>query len=334
MISIKRFKAQALLLFAILSFLGFTQAKEAHNFTGYYRELTPLCDKKLDANPQDLSRYSGIENCYEGKKHKTYYTEFWVIQNGANVCGVWESRGSKIYGGALVGIYRDGKASVFYEDGHALEGPAHRFMLEKNAKGILEVSDFDDYGFPKMVIKLTRLKTLPVDALLLEACRASESGPSQRLLKDFEFPTANRPNSEMIRKTFGDLSEKVIYKAPPAKAITIDKKIRSFRYVDDRSGNNFVPRDVLVRNLSNRPWFVKSHCYPESENYFSYRLRDRHGVVEKKYQGYALEAMDSHGGAKVNPNSTIRVLSCRFFSVEFDVDGDFHVAKDFDVIKN
>ena len=328
-------KTIAIFVLLGLAIGDFSHAKEAQNFTGFYRQQTPLCDKKLDVNPGDLPRYSGIDGCYEGKKRMGTAAKFWVIQNGSSICGYWELAANKVWSGALVGIVRNGNrnASVFYEDGHIFESDAPRYIFKKDIRGNLNVTDFDTYGFPANVTHLERMKTGAVDSEVIKKCKSDFLSPL-KINDAFEMVLNDRLDPEVIQKAFGDVSEKDIYKAPSVKSITINKQVRSFRYEDVRQDNNFVPRDVLVRNLSKRPWFVKSYCYPEAENYFQYRVKN-FGVPNSKYKDYSIEAMDeTNEGAKVNPGATIRVLSCRGFDVEFDPDGEFSVIKYFDIIKN
>jgi hypothetical protein len=303
---------------------GVAKVKDAPNFTGYYRQVTPLCDRKLDNNPRELSRYSGIHDCYEGKKRMGTAAKFWVIQNESRICGYWELAANKVWSGSLVGIVRNGNASVFYEDGHTFGGDAPRYIFKINISGDLKVTDLDFYGFPSNVTHLERMKTRTIDSELIKNCKP-DFLPPLKINEGGEMILNDRLDPETIQKAFGDVSEKVIYKAPSSKTITIDKQPKAFNYSDVRRDNNFVPRDVTVRNLSNRPWVVRSDCYPESENYFRFEFKNHLDEIKPRYAGYATKAMDDE--VQLKPGQTIRVLSCRSFGVYFEPHDEAEIIK-------
>jgi hypothetical protein len=318
-------------LFIFLSFIssGAVQAKEAQSFTGYYRELTPLCNEKAVENVADLPEYSGIRDCYEGKKRMGTAAKFWVIQNGQYLCGYWEIVAKKVWSGALVGRVKEGnkKASVFYEDGHQFGGDAPRYIFEKSHHGDLKVTDFDYEGFPANVKYFERVKASPIDLAVIKNCNIEFLPPFKINEHSGEMVLKGRPDSEVIQKSFGDVSDKVIHKAPPARTITLDKQTKTFWRGVVRRDNNFLPMDVLVRNRSKKSWFVQSICMPESISYFDDKLKltNFKGEVYPQYKRYAVAAMTVQGqGAPVKPGETIRVLLCRGWALHFQLESDFN----------
>jgi hypothetical protein len=318
---IKKIIAVATFVLLSISSCGLAYAKEVQGFTGFYRQITPLCDKKLDAKPQELPEYSGIHNCYEGKQRMGTAAEFWVIQHGQSICGYWQWVGKKIWHGSFIGSVKNDEAHIFYEDGHRGGSEAEQYVLKKLSNGVVSVSYKDS---KHRLITMRLVKARLIDASLSKSCPKNHSLPVM-LGEEGKLVLKNMPDEDAIQKAFGKSAEKIFYKAPAAKTIIINKQAKAFQYKDLRIGNNFVPRDVIVHNMSKRPWMVGTLCHPESSAYFQFK--NYQGEIKPQYRGYAIEGMQ---GSEVNliPGQTLRLLSCRSFGVYFEP------VDESDVIKN